>query len=64
MGDDLAHRFTQLMGEAPTSFESEDRLVIALDFGTTFSGVAYAFANPQKKPDLISIMDWPGKRYL
>ncbi|KAF4626672.1 hypothetical protein G7Y89_g11485 [Cudoniella acicularis] len=43
----------------PTAFQSEDQLVIALDFGTTFSGVAYAFANGPK-PDVISIMDWPG----
>jgi hypothetical protein len=40
--------------------QSEDQLVIGLDFGTTFSGVAYAFAN-EKNPDLVSIMDWPGK---
>jgi hypothetical protein len=50
------------MGEASTPFE--DRLVIALDFGTTFSGVTYAFANPQFKSSLVSIMDWPGKRDL
>ncbi|TVY51093.1 Heat shock 70 kDa protein 12B [Lachnellula cervina] len=41
------------------SYQSEDQLVVALDFGTTFSGIAYAFANGNK-PDVISIMDWPG----
>ena len=41
-------------------FESEDKIVIGLDFGTTFSGIAYAFAN-EKKPELVSIMDWPGR---
>jgi hypothetical protein len=40
--------------------EPEDQLVIALDFGTTFSGIAYAFTNAEK-PDLVSITDWPGK---
>jgi molecular chaperone DnaK (HSP70) len=40
--------------------QSDDQLVIGLDFGTTFSGIAYAFAN-DKKPDLVSIMDWPGE---
>lgn len=40
--------------------ESDDKLVIALDFGTTFSGIAYAFVN-DKNPDIISIMDWPGE---
>lgn len=39
----------------------DDRLVIALDFGTTFSGVAYAFNVPGKKADPTPIEDWPGK---
>ncbi|TVY34329.1 Heat shock 70 kDa protein 12B [Lachnellula subtilissima] len=42
-----------------TSYESEDQLIVALDFGTTFSGIAYAFANGDK-PEVVSIMDWPG----
>jgi hypothetical protein len=37
----------------------DDQLVVALDFGTTFSGIAYAFASAEK-PDVVSIMDWPG----
>lgn len=44
------------------SYQSEDQLVVALDFGTTFSGIAYAFANGNK-PDVISIMDWPGMNH-
>jgi len=40
--------------------QSEDQLVVALDFGTTFSGIAYAFAN-DLKPEIISIVDWPGE---
>ncbi|KAI0131600.1 actin-like ATPase domain-containing protein [Hypoxylon sp. NC0597] len=40
--------------------ESDDRIIIALDFGTTFSGIAYAFNNPGKKPDVNPILDWPG----
>jgi hypothetical protein len=64
MGDHLANSLSRLMGEVSTTFESEDRLVIALDFGTTFSGIAYAFANPQQKSQVVSIMDWPGKRHL
>ncbi|KAI9882584.1 MAG: hypothetical protein M1823_005673 [Watsoniomyces obsoletus] len=39
---------------------AEDKLVIALDFGTTFSGIAYAFDNTAAKPELVSIKDWPG----
>jgi hypothetical protein len=64
MGDHLANSFSRLMGEVSTTFESEDRLVIALDFGTTFSGIAYTFANPQQKSQVIPIMDWPGKIYI
>lgn len=41
------------------SFESDDQLVIALDFGTTFSGIAYSFKNDEK-PEVIAILDWPG----
>ncbi|KAI9647988.1 hypothetical protein NHQ30_002616 [Ciborinia camelliae] len=40
-------------------YHSEDQIVIALDFGTTFSGIAYAFPNDDK-PDIIPINDWPG----
>ncbi|KAG4434043.1 hypothetical protein IFR05_010465 [Cadophora sp. M221] len=41
------------------TYDSKDKLVVALDFGTTYSGIAYAFANVPK-PDVVSIMDWPG----
>lgn len=40
--------------------KNEDQLVDALDFGTTYSGIAYAFAN-DRKPEVVSIMDWPGE---
>lgn len=45
----------------PTTDLADDRLVISLDFGTTYSGVAYAFNIPGKKADVVSILDWPGK---
>ncbi|KEZ46799.1 hypothetical protein SAPIO_CDS0097 [Scedosporium apiospermum] len=35
-----------------------DKLVIGLDFGTTFSGIAYAFSNDPEK--IYSITNWPG----
>jgi hypothetical protein len=44
-------------------YQSEDQLVIALDFGTTFSGIAYSFAKGGK-PDVVSILDWPGKAFF
>lgn len=45
----------------PTTRLADDRLVISLDFGTTYSGVAYAFNIPGKKADVVPILDWPGK---
>lgn len=44
-------------------YQSEDQIVIALDFGTTFSGIAYAFAKGGGKPDLVSVLDWPGNSH-
>lgn len=44
-------------------YQSEDQLVIALDFGTTFSGIAYAFPNDDKL-DIIPIHDWPGRTLM
>lgn len=42
------------------SDESTDEiLIIALDFGTTYSGVAYCFAN-KRDPKPAAILDWPG----
>ncbi|ETI20493.1 hypothetical protein G647_08530 [Cladophialophora carrionii CBS 160.54] len=45
--------------------EPDDQIIIALDFGTTarqfalYSGIAFAFKT-ETKPELISILDWPG----
>ncbi|KAK7697956.1 hypothetical protein SLS64_013043 [Diaporthe eres] len=49
---------------APVTDLADDRLVISLDFGTTFSGVAYAFNTPGKKADIVAIHEWPGKSFL
>jgi len=35
-----------------------DSLIIALDFGTTFSGIAYAFSTDSEK--IYTITNWPG----
>ncbi|KAF5686278.1 Hsp70 chaperone protein [Fusarium circinatum] len=42
------------------SLDNEDRLIIALDFGTTYSGVAYCFCNPSSKPEVRPVVDWVG----
>ena len=39
--------------------EDDDKLLIALDFGTTFSGIAYNFTG-SAKPEPQSIYSWPG----
>ncbi|KAF5872053.1 putative hsp70 protein [Botrytis fragariae] len=41
------------------TFESEDQIVIAMDFGTTFTGVAYAFLNDEN-PRVVGVDIWPG----
>ncbi|KFG86767.1 putative hsp70 protein [Metarhizium anisopliae] len=43
----------------PTLSESDEKLVITLDFGTTYSGVTFCFAN-QDNTKPAAIMDWPG----
>jgi hypothetical protein len=44
-------------GEAAAS--SNEKLVIALDFSATCSGIAFRFPN-QNDTKVTSIMDWPG----
>lgn len=39
--------------------QPEDELIIALDFGTTFSGIAYSFKG-QQHPKVVAITNWPG----
>src|ERR1700722_6984823 len=39
--------------------EDDDKLVIALDFGTTFSGIEYSFTG-SAQPDPESVHEWPG----
>ncbi|OCL00822.1 actin-like ATPase domain-containing protein [Cenococcum geophilum 1.58] len=38
--------------------DGSDRMVIALDFGTTYSGIAYAFSS--KPEEVHCIQEWPG----
>ncbi|KAM5370925.1 hypothetical protein ACJZ2D_008238 [Fusarium nematophilum] len=62
-------KIDELVGNADaldlnSSALDEDRLVIALDFGTTFSGIAYSFCSPGKKPEVVPIVDWPGVKLL
>ena len=39
--------------------ESENKIVIGVDFGTTYSGIAYLFTAAEK-PEPIAITEWPG----
>lgn len=45
----------------PLAHVADDRLIVSLDFGTTFSGVAYVYNVPDKKPDVVAILEWPGE---
>ncbi|KAF7958371.1 hypothetical protein EAE96_001920 [Botrytis aclada] len=40
-------------------YESEDQIVIAMDFGTTFTGVAYTFVDDEN-PRVTGVDIWPG----
>ena len=56
---ELADSFNDMNTDAPSPYESDEKLIIALDFGTTFSGIAYCFAN-QRDTKIVAILDWPG----
>ncbi|KAF5628925.1 Hsp70 family heat shock protein [Fusarium sp. NRRL 52700] len=45
---------------ATPAVDPKDRIIIALDFGTTYSGVAYCFCNSSGKPDVVPVFDWLG----
>ncbi|EJP64405.1 Hsp70-like protein [Beauveria bassiana ARSEF 2860] len=52
-------QFGQNRAEVEGSTQSKAQLIVGIDFGTTFSGVAFAFAtNNEAKEDIIS--EWPG----
>jgi hypothetical protein len=40
----------------------DDKLIIAVDFGTTYSGIAYCFSD-QRHSSPIPIDNWPGKLF-
>ncbi|RDA95415.1 hypothetical protein CP533_5382 [Ophiocordyceps camponoti-saundersi (nom. inval.)] len=50
---------TNAAAEVEGASKSKAQLIVGIDFGTTFSGVAFAFAtNNEAKEDIIS--EWPG----
>ncbi|KAK4632382.1 Heat shock protein 12B [Fulvia fulva] len=52
------HSYNRL-AEVEGSQRSKAQLIVGIDFGTTFSGVAFAFAtNTEAKEDII--VEWPG----
>ncbi len=51
----------RMLGRTKLSQSSSKSLIIAIDFGTTFSGVAYCFPEQRDaKPHVVEI--WPGAR--
>ncbi|OXV07229.1 hypothetical protein Egran_05006, partial [Elaphomyces granulatus] len=59
--EEITDDFSRLGGgpSLPAVFQADEKLIIALDFGTTFSGIAYCFVN-QRDAKVAAIMDWPG----
>ena len=39
--------------------DSNEKLVVALDFGTTYSGIGFCFTN-QRNAQPAAILEWPG----
>lgn len=56
---DLKEMAVAVPADGPDSFEAEERVIIALDFGTTFSGIAYCFPN-QHNAKVATVVNWPG----
>ncbi|KAL7795872.1 actin-like ATPase domain-containing protein [Trichoderma ceciliae] len=60
-GGPIAQQFQQgnAAAEVEGASRSKAQLIVGIDFGTTFSGVAFAFAtNNEAKEDIIT--EWPG----
>lgn len=45
---------------APSTFDAEEKVIIALDFGTTFSGISYCFPN-ERNSKVATVVNWPGE---
>ncbi|KAK4545258.1 hypothetical protein LTR36_003438 [Oleoguttula mirabilis] len=59
VGSHPAYQQQRAMAEVEGSQRSKAQLIVGIDFGTTFSGVAFAFAtNTEAKEDII--VEWPG----
>lgn len=57
---ELIEKYVGLKIRDQSAYQSDQKLIIALDFGTTFSGIAYCFAN-QRDPKVVTIENWPGE---
>lgn len=55
----VSELFQLINTNSPDNYESEEKLIIALDFGTTFSGIAFCFPN-QRDTKVTAILNWPG----
>jgi hypothetical protein len=61
VGGPIANQFQRgnPAAEVEGASRSKAQLIVGIDFGTTFSGVAFAFAtNNEAKEDIIT--EWPG----
>ncbi|KEY64920.1 hypothetical protein S7711_03910 [Stachybotrys chartarum IBT 7711] len=56
---DITGHLRRMKGVSTGIQDPNEKLVIALDFGTTFSGIAFCFLN-QRDAKIASILNWPG----
>ncbi|KAL2757800.1 hypothetical protein ACRALDRAFT_2025514 [Sodiomyces alcalophilus JCM 7366] len=58
-GPSMGQQFAPRTAEVEGNSRNKAQLIVGIDFGTTFSGVAFAFAtNNEAKEDIIT--EWPG----
>lgn len=58
----LVERMERLQANDAVAWESDEKLIISLDFGTTYSGIAFCFAN-RRDAKVDAVMNWPGQWY-
>ncbi|KEY71213.1 hypothetical protein S7711_02323 [Stachybotrys chartarum IBT 7711] len=56
---ELARLMERLRASEPSTWQSDEKLIISLDFGTTYSGIGFCFAN-QRNSQVAAVMNWPG----
>lgn len=63
MGRKSLEEITRGVARMETSHSDSSRLIIGIDFGTTYSGVAYYFTG-MRDQKVYAVSNWPGKPFM